>query len=165
MHALLVELEPDLLVGRDGDGRRQADVDDRARQEHLHEGDVAGRLDRVDLGRDAPASTCDLCSLIVEWRAPSTTFLVVAFCDLARVLRPRASGLQPSALVSTVLPSAVDASSGIRLIAGLPMKLATNRFTGWAKTCAGVSYCCRKPPFITAILSAMVTASSWSCVT
>ena len=43
----------------------------------------------------------------------------------------------------TVLPLAVDASSGTRLIAGLPTKLATNMFTGWAKTCAGVSYCCR----------------------
>ena len=66
VHAVLVELEPDLLVGLDIERRRQADVDDRSRQEHLHEGDVAGRLDRVDLRRHAPASTCDLCSRIVE---------------------------------------------------------------------------------------------------
>ena len=50
-------------------------------------------------------------------------------------------------------------------MAGLPTKLATKALTGWAKTVAGLSYCCRKPPCITAILSAMVTASSWSWVT
>ena len=31
VHALLIELEPDLLVGRDGNARRHADVDDRRR--------------------------------------------------------------------------------------------------------------------------------------
>src|SRR4030095_13738890 len=91
------------------------------------------------------------CSLMVEWRAPSTTFLVVAFCTL-RALSGDKGRLQPSALVSTVLPFAVDAASGIRLIAGLPTKLATNMFTGWAKTCAGESYCCRETLFITHIL-------------
>ena len=74
---------------------------------------------------------------MVEWRAPSTTLPVVDDCALralagderqlpafgrcgARSRRPRST-----------------ASSGIRLIAGLPTKLATNVLTGWAKTFLG----------------------------
>ena len=50
-------------------------------------------------------------------------------------------------------------------MAGLPTKPATKVLTGSAKILAGVSYCCSMPPLITAILSAIVMASSWSCVT
>ena len=52
VHAVLVELDPDLLVGRDR--RRSAatlTIDDGARDEDLDEGDVAGRLDGIDLAR------------------------------------------------------------------------------------------------------------------
>jgi hypothetical protein len=52
-----------------------------------------------------------------------------------------------------------------RFIAGLPTKPATKVLTGCSNTCSGVSYCCSTPPLITAILSAMVTASIWSWVT
>ena len=73
---------------------------------------------------------------MVEWRAPSTTFFEVAPATL-RVLRSESGRVQPSALLRIGLPSTVVSSSGIRLIAGLPMKLATNMLTGLAKTCAG----------------------------
>src|SRR3982750_3669948 len=52
MHTLLVELEPDLLVGRDGDAWQDAYVDDGAREQCLNEGHVASRLDRVGPSRD-----------------------------------------------------------------------------------------------------------------
>ena len=93
-----------------------------AGQERLHEGDVSGRLHRVGLGRDAARHR----ALVQPDRR-----VACAEHDLPgrRPLRPcgrcaaRARGSSPPRCVSTVSPSAVDASSGMRLIAGLPTKL------------------------------------------
>ena len=52
-----------------------------------------------------------------------------------------------------------------RFIGGLPMKLATNRFTGRSNTDCGSPVCWSTPPRITATRSPIVIASTWSCVT
>ena len=82
-----------------------------------------------------------------------------------RALRSDSGSSQPLAPFRTIRPSAEANSTGMRLIAGLPTKPATKVLTGFENTVAGVSYCCSRPRCITAILSAMVTASSWSWVT
>ena len=46
-----------------------------------------------------------------------------------------------------------------------PRKLATNAVRGSSYSSAGVPICSMRPRFITATVSAIVMASSWSCVT
>ncbi len=52
-----------------------------------------------------------------------------------------------------------------KFIAGLPMKPATKRLTGWSYSCCGVPTCWRRPSLITAIRLPIVIASTWSWVT
>src|SRR4051812_40570845 len=53
MNTALIKFEPDLLVGRNGNGWRDTDIDEGAREEHLDKGHISRRLDGVGLGGNA----------------------------------------------------------------------------------------------------------------
>jgi len=59
--------------------------------------------------------------------------------------------LPPACFASTTLPA--------------PMKRATKRESGRSYTSSGVPICSMRPAFMTTMRSAIVIASTWSCVT
>ncbi len=65
----------------------------------------------------------------------------------------------------TMWPSARSSFASKKFMAGEPMKPATKMLVGWSYKFWGESSCCSTPSFITAMRSAMVMASTWSCVT
>src|SRR6266516_4356663 len=64
------------------------------------------------------------------------------------------SGRKPTILPA---PPASTDGAGTRFIAGEPMKPATNMFAGFSYSSSGVPTCWRRPRFITAMRSPIVT--------
>jgi hypothetical protein len=59
----------------------------------------------------------------------------------------------------------LTSSASRKFIFGLPMKPATNRFSGCSYSSSGVPTCSMRPAFSTTMRSARVMASTWSWVT
>ena len=84
------------------------------------------------------------------------------------VARPgrRARRASATADTQTSVPPSRSSRAWTRFIAGLPMKLATNRLAGrLVERLRGRRTCCSSPLRSTATRSPIVIASTWSCVT
>lgn len=98
---------------------------------------------------------------IFSGRTPSSTFPPAAVGPLLRA--EGRTSLPPPAFSTMSSPDLVSTSASMKL--DVPRKLATNVVRGFSYSSLGGPSCSTRPPFITATVSAMVMASSWSCVT
>ena len=92
-------------------------------------------------------------------RTPMTTSFPTASAVLpltGALKKPASARTWP--LLAWILP-------GKKFIEGDPMKPATKTLVGRWWRFSGVSSCCNRPSFITAMRSPIVMASTWSCVT
>ncbi|CAM5584598.1 hypothetical protein SROCM77S_05657 [Streptomyces rochei] len=115
---------------------------------------------RLRLSGMEPASSAWV-MLIFSGRTPTRT-LPPARAGAAQRATGRTS-LSPAAFTTTSSAPRVSTSASMRL--EVPRKLATKVVRGFSYRSAGAPSCSTRPPFITATWSAMVMASSWSCVT
>src|SRR4051794_24434237 len=83
----------------------------------------------------------------------------------ARYRSPSGTGL-PATAPTTTMPARCGSSATSRtFIGGLPTNSATNRFAGRSNTSWGGAYCWTRPSRSRQTRSAIVRASTWSCVT